>query len=78
MADAKFLSVNLKDIAKGFITAFTTAFITALYQLISTGHLPTPVEWKTTGLVGLVAGLGYLLKNVFTNSEDKFMKPEKK
>ena len=76
MGDAKIFSWNLKDISKGFITAFITALITALYQLVQDGHLPTLAEFKTAGLVGLSAGLAYLLKNFLTNSADQFLTKE--
>jgi len=78
MKKSKFLSLSLKDLAKGFILAVLVVVITGLYGAITATppHFPTGAEWATLGYAGLAAGIAYLLKNFFTNSDDKFLKKE--
>lgn len=77
MKNSQFLSLSLHDIAKGFLLATLTAVITSLYAIINTGTFPTDwATWKTILLVGLGAGLSYIIKNFLTNSKDKFLKKE--
>lgn len=77
MKNAPFLSISPRDLFKGFILATLTAIITSLYAIINTGTFPTDwATWKTVLLVGIGAGLSYLIKNFFTSSEDKFLKKE--
>lgn len=60
-------SINWRDLGKGFVTAVITAALTAIATSIEAGHLPTLAELKTAGLIGLVAGIAYIIKNFFTN-----------
>jgi hypothetical protein len=70
--------LDWKDIGRGFLIAVISSAITSLYATISSGSLPTLAELQTAGLVGLGAGLAYIIKNVLTNSEDKLLKSEPK
>jgi len=74
MKQSKFLRINLYDVAKGAILAALTALVASLIQVLDTGHLPDVAQIKTSALAALVAGLSYLLKNLLTNEENKFMK----
>lgn len=74
----KILSLSAHDAVKGFIVAFITAFLASIYQWLSSGSFPTLQQLGTAGIAGLTAGIGYLIKNYFTNSQDKFMTPEPK
>lgn len=76
MKQSSLFGVNAKDIVKGFITAFITAFLTAAMQLLQDGKIPTTKELSTAGIVGLTAGIAYILKNYLTNSKDEFLKKE--
>jgi hypothetical protein len=68
-AKSKFLTLNERDLIKGFVMAILGAWLTALYNLLQT--------WSTLGKEQLIAcavawvsaGLGYLIKNLFENSE---------
>jgi EamA domain-containing membrane protein RarD len=73
-----FGKLNLQDIIKGSILAVITAIITALYQIVQAGSLPTVSDLQTIGTVALGAALSYLLKNWLTNSNGNFAKPEVK
>lgn len=66
MNQSNFLSVNWKDVLKGFIVAAISAAVTGIYSSLSNGALPTVEQLKTSALVGLGAGISYLIKNFFT------------
>jgi hypothetical protein len=73
-----YLTLNWKDLLKGAILAFIVAFLTGALQLFQTG----PVEWsmafwQPTIYAGVTALIGYLLKNLLTNSDDKMLTREK-
>lgn len=75
---SNFLNINLKDLLKGFIVAVVMAILTAVYTAIEAGNLAFTWEFfKPVLITGLGAGIAYLLKNLFTNSEDKMLKGEK-
>lgn len=73
---SNFLTLNWKDAAKAIALTFITALVTGIYQLL---QVNATLDWTTLKPV-LVAALGaaiaYLIKNFFTNSEDKIMKGE--
>lgn len=74
----KFLSIGMKDIGKGFILAVLTVIVTGLYTCLNQVPpvLPDLAMLKHLGMTGLVAGVAYLIKNYFTNSNDQFLKKE--
>ena len=76
MKKAKLFSLKYADLIKGFILAVITAIITGLYTSLQSGLLPGMPEIKAMLLTGITAGVGYLLKNLLTNSKDQFMKKE--
>jgi hypothetical protein len=73
---SSFLNLNTQDLVKGFIVAFLSAALTGLVATLDSGALPSLVELKQAGVVGLTAGLSYLLKNLMTNSQDELLKKE--
>lgn len=69
---SKFFSLSLRDFIKGMIVAILTAAYTYVQSVIITGFF----DWKIL-LFSTVAGfLGYLTKNLFTNSKDQILKNE--
>jgi len=75
---SKFLSINAKDIIKGFIVAFLTALLTATYQAIQSNEIQfTWLFWQPVLITSAGAAIAYLLKNWLTNSEDDFVHTEK-
>ena len=65
------------DFIKGLIVAVISALITGLITSIQQGHLLPDVNgFKQIAGVGLIAGLGYLGKNLGTNSNDQFLTKE--
>ncbi|RPH33439.1 MAG: hypothetical protein EHM93_04855 [Bacteroidales bacterium] len=73
---SKFLKLGVNDIVKAIILTFITAFLTGVYQLLQTGTLLTWESLKPVLMTSIAAVIGYLLKNVFTNSNDKFLQRE--
>lgn len=68
-----------RDIIKGFITSILASVLTAVMTMINSGNIPTDLaSWKPTILAGVAAGIGYILKNFLSNSNDQFMKAEPK
>ena len=67
-----FLKLNLKDLIKGVIVAALTTVLTIVLGTLEQGSLT--FDWKAIGLAALTAGLAYLTKNLFTNSDGKIGK----
>lgn len=74
---SEFLKLNLQDFIKGVLVAVLTAILIALQPMIERGALPTLEELKAIGIVGVTAGVSYLVKNLVTNSKDEMLKDEK-
>lgn len=73
---SQFFNLNLRDLAKGAVVAIISALVTTIIPVVDSGSLPTFEQLKSAGWVALTAGVSYLLKNLFTNSDDAFMKGE--
>ena len=77
--NSKFLNLGKNDILKGVLIAMLTAIVTALYNALDAGTFEfTWVFFKPIVLSSIGAAMAYLLKNVLTNSDGKFAKPETK
>jgi hypothetical protein len=75
METSAFGKLNKNDIVKGVIVAILTALVASLYNGLETGGLSlTWLYFKPIVLSSLGAGLGYLLKNVLTNSNGQIGK----
>lgn len=72
-----FLKLNLKDYARGVLVAVLTAALIALQPIVERGTLPTLEELKAIGIVGVSAGIAYLVKNFLTNKNDEMLKDDK-
>lgn len=73
---SNFLQLNHRDLVKSVVVYFISTFITALYTILEAGELPSWEQWQKIAIVSAGATLSYLVKNLFTNSEDKFAKHE--
>jgi len=71
---SKIFGVNVRDILYGTIIAALGAILTALYQMLTT--TPIIFDWRGILLAGLTAGISYIIKNFFSNSNGKFAKKE--
>ena len=74
---SNFLNLDVKDAINRFIVAFLSAALTGIVTTLDSGILPNVTELKQAGVVGLTAGLSYLLKNLLTNSQGQVLKAEK-
>jgi len=70
---AGFFNLKTKDFIKGLILAVITAVIAFLTDMLNLG---VEFEWKKILITSVIAMLSYLVKNLFTNSEDEFLKKE--
>ncbi len=70
-------SLNWKDVGKGFLVAGLTVIVTGVGTALNAGRFPTLQELGSLALAGLGAGVAYLLKNFFTNSNNQIATPEK-
>ncbi len=77
MNQSKFLGVNLGDLGKSLLVAFFTSFVTVLYASLESGTLPNLSTLKVAAITGLTGAVGYLVKNVFTNSNGDFAAKDK-
>ncbi len=73
---SKLFSVNMKDAVRGLFIAVATAIGTGLTQVLNTGALPDKSSLKSVGIAGAAAGMAYVVKNFFTNSNDELLKKE--
>lgn len=72
-----FFSLNVYDLFKGAITSVLSSVLAMIYNLINeSGSLPSGAQWKTIAVFGLTTFLGYLLKNLFSNSDGTVAKTE--
>jgi flagellar biosynthesis protein FliQ len=69
-----FLTLNTRDFVKGLFIAVITAVITVVYTTIQTGTLS--FDWKVISTTALSAALAYIMKNLFTNSNDQLLKKD--
>jgi hypothetical protein len=71
---SKFLSLNALDFVKGLITAVFGAIAGIIIPIVQSGSFA--IDWMLVLKVAITAILGYLSKNLFTNSDGQFLKKE--
>lgn len=77
MKQSRLGKINIRDLIKGVIVAGFMGGLASIYDILQSGVLPTKEQLLKAGLLALGAAIAYLLKNVFTNQEDKFMKRDR-
>lgn len=70
-----FLSLNWRDLGKGLIVAVISAVLTYAWTAMEAGGL-TAIDWKVVGSTAVISAIGYLMKNLITNSEGEVAKTE--
>lgn len=65
MNSNKFL-LNLWDLSRGMIMAVLSGSLMLVYQALQANAV---IDWRLVGLAGITAGLGYLIKNYFSDSQ---------
>lgn len=73
--NSPFLNIDLNDLGKGLILAVLTSVLTVVYTTVQAGSLS--FDWKLVATTALTSAIGYLLKNLFTNSTGETFKKEK-
>jgi hypothetical protein len=73
-----FFKLNLQDAFKGFIVAALAVIVAGVGTIIDSNALPTLAQLQAIGIAGLIAGVSYLFKNLFTNSDGQIAKTEQK
>ena len=73
----KFMQLTKSDLLKGFILAVHSIFTTYIVQCLEPRYFPT--NSKTLLLqakIALGAGVAYVIKNFFSNSNGQFLKKD--
>jgi hypothetical protein len=76
---SKLFTLNSTDLLRGLLIAFLTALLTGLLELFQAG--PFLFNWPAFQPIvysAIAAAMAYLIKNLLTNGENKFLMPEKK
>lgn len=68
---SKYFSLNSADFIKGLILAVLTSVLTIVYNTLQAGSLV--FDWKSIGTTALTTAIAYLMKNLLTNSDGKFL-----
>lgn len=76
MEKSKFISLDTKDAIRGVVMAVIGSVLTALVEILQIGAFPSRAQWKIIIIGGLATGAAYILKNLFTNSQDQLFKKE--
>lgn len=79
---SKFGCLDLKDVFRSAVITVATTILIGVYNLFpplfNYGRLPTVDQIESVIGAGFAAGIAYLSKNLFTSSDDEFMKSENK
>lgn len=73
---SKLFNLETKDAIKALVIAIFTPILTNVITALEAGSFN--IDWKSTLLIGLGAGMAYIGKNWLTNSDDKLLKKESK
>jgi len=73
---SSFFKINLLDFVKGLILAVLTSVVTIIQTTLENSSLT--FAWKLIGITAISSAIGYLIKNLLTNSEGQFLKKEVK
>lgn len=68
---SKFLSLNTTDFLKGLVLAVLTSVLTIVYTSLQSGSLV--FDWKAIATTALTSAIGYITKNLLTNSKEQFL-----
>lgn len=63
-------SLNIRDVAKGVITAVLAGVLTFIYAALQSG---TAIDWQQVLTIAVTAGLSYIIKNFLSDSNGKVL-----
>ena len=72
---SRFLSLAKNDFVKGLVIAVLGTVLFAVKEAIENGGF-SAIEWGNVLTLAVLAGLTYLIKNFFTNSNGELGKAE--
>ena len=61
--------LNLQDLLKGLVVTVLAVVLGTVLESLKTGD----INWQNVGIVALSAGLGYILKQLSTDEQGKFL-----
>ena len=71
---SKLFSLNRNDILRGVVVSILSASTKFVYDLIANNGLVFSAEnLRQLGAVAILAGLGYMIKNLFTDDSGKLV-----
>jgi hypothetical protein len=73
---SKFLKINWKDLSRSILMTISTTILAMLSTSVTNQKFPTIADFFNMLKVGALSGVVYLIKNLFTNSRDKFLRNE--
>jgi len=62
--------LDWKDAVKGVVMAVLASVLVFVQQSVASS---APIDWSQIWQIGWAAGLGYILKNFFTDEDGKLM-----
>ena len=75
---SKFLTLNGTDFIKGLVVTMFSAILLSIANILAMGTFPNLLQLKAIGFSALSAGIAYIVKNLFTNSQDQLFTAEPK
>ena len=78
MERTSFLRLGKSDFWKGLVVAVLTAGVTGLSTAITNATDFASFNWQSVVLAAAGGFVGYILKNLLTNSDGEILKTEKK
>jgi hypothetical protein len=71
-------TINWADLGKAIVVLFITTFLGIIALSLEAGKFPTSVELLKALHTAALATLSYLVKNILTNNQGQFLKPDVK
>ncbi len=75
MISSEFLKLNNRDWLKGLVMVVISAVLTIVLEVLQNGSLS--FDWNKIAVVGLTAGVAYILKNLGTYQDGKMLGEKK-
>lgn len=73
---SKFLELDSRDLLKGLVMVVLVAVLTTSYEALMQGGFN--IDYQKIALAGVIAGVGYLIKNLGTDQNDRMLGESKK
>lgn len=61
--------LNLQDLLKGLVVTVLSVVLGTVLESLKTGN----INWQNVGIIALSAGLGYVIKQLATDENDKLL-----